>query len=43
VVVPRNKVAEFIKYTNGAWSVKIEVVFEAMYSKSRELKGLSIK
>jgi glycolate oxidase len=72
VVVPRNKVAEFIKYTNelqkqfdvrirsfghagdgnlhvyvlkdeltdSAWSVKIEEVFEAMYSKSRELKGL---
>jgi len=72
VVVPRNKVAEFIKYTNDlqkefdvrirsfghagdgnlhvyvlkdelsdeAWAAKIEVVFEAMYSKSRELKGL---
>jgi len=72
VVVPRNKVAEFIKYTNelqkefdvrirsfghagdgnlhvyvlkdeltdSAWEKKIEVVFEAMYSKSRELKGL---
>ena len=72
VVVPRNKVAEFIRYTNDLqkefdvrirsfghagdgnlhvyvlkdaltdeeWSVKIEVVFEAMYSKSRELKGL---
>jgi len=72
VVVPRNKVAEFIKYTNDlqkefdvrirsfghagdgnlhvyvlkdalsdeAWEKKIEVVFEAMYSKSRELKGL---
>ncbi|MCB2295308.1 FAD-binding oxidoreductase [Clostridium algoriphilum] len=72
VVVPRNKVAEFIKYTNElqkefdvrirsfghagdgnlhvyvlkdaltdkAWEKKIEVVFEAMYSKSRELKGL---
>ncbi|WP_291637083.1 FAD-binding oxidoreductase [Clostridium sp.] len=72
VVVPRNKVAEFIKYTNElqkqfdvrirsfghagdgnlhvyvlkdeltdeAWSVKIAEVFEAMYSKSRELKGL---
>ncbi|MBU3144002.1 FAD-binding oxidoreductase [Clostridium sp. CF012] len=72
VVVPRNKVAEFIKYTNElqkefdvrirsfghagdgnlhvyvlkdelsdkAWEKKIEVVFEAMYSKSRELEGL---
>ncbi|MBZ9686378.1 FAD-binding oxidoreductase [Clostridium estertheticum] len=72
VVVPRNKVAEFIRYTNElqkefdvrirsfghagdgnlhvyvlkdelsdkAWEKKIEVVFEAMYSKSRELKGL---
>ena len=72
VVVPRNKVAEFIKYTNelqkefdvrirsfghagdgnlhvyvlkdeltdSAWEKKIEEVFEAMYSKSRELKGL---
>ena len=72
VVVPRNKVAEFIRYTNDlqkefdvrirsfghagdgnlhvyvlkdalsdeAWEKKIEVVFEAMYSKSRELKGL---
>ncbi|MBK5241241.1 FAD-binding oxidoreductase [Clostridium sp.] len=72
VVVPRNKVAEFIKYTNelqkefdvrirsfghagdgnlhvyvlkddltdSAWSVKIAEVFEAMYSKSRELEGL---
>ncbi|MEK6265320.1 MAG: FAD-binding oxidoreductase [Clostridium sp.] len=72
VVVPRNKVAEFIKYTNelqkqfdvrirsfghagdgnlhvyvlkdeltdSAWEKKIEVVFEAMYSKSRDLKGL---
>ncbi|HEY8804529.1 MAG TPA: FAD-binding oxidoreductase [Clostridium sp.] len=72
VVVPRNKVAEFIKYTNelqkqfdvrirsfghagdgnlhvyvlkdeltdDAWKKKIDEVFEAMYSKSRELKGL---
>lgn len=72
VVVPRNKVAEFIKYTNElqkefdvrirsfghagdgnlhvyvlkdeltdkAWEKKIEVVFKAIYSKSRELKGL---
>jgi glycolate oxidase len=72
VVVPRNKVAEFIKYTNElqkqfdirirsfghagdgnlhvyvlkdeltdeAWEVKIAEVFEAMYSKSRELEGL---
>ena len=72
VVVPRNKVAEFIKYTNElqkqfdvrirsfghagdgnlhvyvlkdeltdeAWDKKIAEVFEAMYSKSRELKGL---
>ncbi|MFT5873390.1 MAG: glycolate oxidase [Clostridium sp.] len=72
VVVPRNKVAEFIKYTNElqkqfdvrirsfghagdgnlhvyvlkdeltdeAWEVKIAEVFEAMYSKSRQLKGL---
>ncbi len=72
VVVPRNKVAEFIKYTNelqkefdirirsfghagdgnlhvyvlkdeltdSEWEKKIEVVFEAMYSKSKELKGL---
>ncbi len=72
VVVPRNKVAQFIRYTNElqkefdvrirsfghagdgnlhvyvlkdeltdeAWSVKIEEVFEAMYKKSRELKGL---
>ncbi|MBU3112846.1 FAD-binding oxidoreductase [Clostridium lacusfryxellense] len=72
VVVPRNKVAEFIKYTNElqkefdirirsfghagdgnlhvyvlkddltdeVWDKKIAEVFEAMYSKSRELKGL---
>ena len=72
VVVPRNKVAEFIKYTNElqkefdirirsfghagdgnlhvyvlkdeltdeAWDIKIAEVFEAMYSKSRELEGL---
>ncbi|MGV8980894.1 FAD-binding oxidoreductase [Clostridium sp.] len=72
VVVPRNKVAEFIRYTNElqkqfdvrirsfghagdgnlhvyvlkdalsdeAWEKKIAEVFEAMYSKSRELKGL---
>ena len=72
VVVPRNKVAEFIKYTNElqkqfdvrirsfghagdgnlhvyvlkdelteeAWKNKLEEVFEAMYSKSRELEGL---
>ncbi|MBU3194787.1 FAD-binding oxidoreductase [Clostridium algidicarnis] len=72
VVVPRNKVAEFIKYTSklqeqfdvrirsfghagdgnlhvyvlkddltdDAWKDKIEEVFEAMYKKSRELKGL---
>ena len=72
VVVPRNKVAEFIKYTNElqkefdirirsfghagdgnlhvyvlkddltdeVWDIKIAEVFEAMYSKSRELKGL---
>ena len=72
VVVPRNKVAEFIKYTSKlqeqfdvrirsfghagdgnlhvyvlkddltekAWKDKLEEVFEAMYSKSRELKGL---
>ncbi|MGK0466353.1 FAD-binding oxidoreductase [Clostridium sp.] len=72
VVVPRDKVAEFIKYNNelqkqfdvrirsfghagdgnlhvyvlkdeltdSAWEKKIEVVFEAMYSKSRDLKGL---
>ena len=72
VVVPRNKVAEFIKYTNElqkqfdvrirsfghagdgnlhvyvlkdeltdeAWEKKLEEVFEAMYKKSRELKGL---
>jgi len=72
VVVPRNKVAEFINYTNElqkqfdirirsfghagdgnlhvyvlkdeltdeVWDVKIAEVFEAMYSKSRELKGL---
>ncbi len=72
VVVPRNKVAEFIKYTNElqkqfdirirsfghagdgnlhvyvlkddltdeVWDKKIADVFEAMYSKSRELKGL---
>jgi len=71
VVVPRNKVAEFIKYTNElqkkfsvrirsfghagdgnlhvyvlkdeltdeAWKKKVEEVFEAMYSKSRELEG----
>ncbi|MBC8062792.1 MAG: FAD-binding oxidoreductase, partial [Clostridiaceae bacterium] len=71
VVVPRNKVAEFIKYTNelqtlfnvrirsfghagdgnlhvyvlkdeltdAAWEKKLEEVFEAMYKKSRELKG----
>lgn len=72
VVVPRNKVAEFIKYTSklqeqfdvrirsfghagdgnlhvyvlkddltdDEWKDKLEEVFEAMYSKSRELKGL---
>jgi len=72
VVVPRNKVAEFINYTNElqkefnirirsfghagdgnlhvyvlkdeltdeVWDTKIAEVFEAMYSKSRELKGL---
>jgi len=72
VVVPRNKVAEFIKYTNElqklfdvrirsfghagdgnlhvyvlkdeltdeAWEKKLEEVFEEMYKKSRELKGL---
>ncbi|MGH4140757.1 FAD-binding oxidoreductase [Clostridium sp.] len=72
VVVPRNKVAEFIRYTNDlqkqfnvrirsfghagdgnlhvyvlkdalsdeAWEKKIAEVFEAMYSKSRQLKGL---
>lgn len=72
VVVPRNKVAEFIKYTDElqkqfhvrirsfghagdgnlhvyilkddltktAWEEKLSKVFEAMYSKSRELKGL---
>lgn len=72
VVVPRNKVAEFIKYTDElqklfnvrirsfghagdgnlhvyvlkdeltdeAWKKKLEEVFKAMYSKSRELKGL---
>jgi len=72
VVVPRNKVAEFIKYTyelqkefdirirsfghagdgnlhvyvlkddltDEAWDIKITEVFEAMYSKSRELEGL---
>lgn len=72
VVVPRNKVAEFINYTNElqkefdirirsfghagdgnlhvyvlkddltdeVWDKKIADVFEAMYSKSRELKGL---
>ncbi|RDU24953.1 FAD-binding oxidoreductase [Anaerosacchariphilus polymeriproducens] len=72
VVVPRNKVAEFIKYTDELqkvfhirirsfghagdgnlhvyilkddltdkeWEQKRKEVFEAMYSKSRELKGL---
>jgi glycolate oxidase len=72
VVVPRNKVAEFIKYTDElqklfhvrirsfghagdgnlhvyvlkdeltheAWEKTLEEVFEAMYRKSRELKGL---
>ena len=72
VVVPRNKVAEFIKYTHElqdrfqvrirsfghagdgnlhvyvlkdelseeAWKKKLSEVFEAMYSKSRELSGL---
>ncbi|MBU3192183.1 FAD-binding oxidoreductase [Clostridium bowmanii] len=72
VVVPRNKVAQFIRYTNDlqkqfnvrirsfghagdgnlhvyvlkdalsdeAWEKKIAEVFEAMYSKSRQLKGL---
>ena len=71
VVVPRNKVAEFIKYTNQlqkqfdvrirsfghagdgnlhvyvlkdeltdeAWKKKVAEVFEAMYKKSRDLKG----
>lgn len=72
VVVPRNKIAEFIKYTDElqrkfhirirsfghagdgnlhvyvlkdelteeAWKKKLADVFEAMYSKSRELSGL---
>lgn len=72
VVVPRNKIAEFIKYTDElqrkfhirirsfghagdgnlhvyvlkdelteeAWKKKLTDVFEAMYSKSRELSGL---
>ncbi|MDW2800557.1 FAD-binding oxidoreductase [Clostridium boliviensis] len=72
VVVPRNKIAEFIKYTDElqrkfqirirsfghagdgnlhlyvlkdelteeAWKKKLAEVFEAMYSKSRELSGL---
>ncbi|MGH4049940.1 MAG: FAD-binding oxidoreductase [Clostridium sp.] len=72
VVVPRNAVAQFIKYTNDlqkefdirirsfghagdgnlhvyvlkddltdeVWDKKLADVFEAMYSKSRELKGL---
>lgn len=72
VVVPRNKVAEFINYTNElqkefdvrirsfghagdgnlhvyvlkdalsdeAWEKKLAEVFEAMYKRSRELKGL---
>lgn len=72
VVVPRNKVAEFIKYTDELqkqydvrirsfghagdgnlhvyvlrdalketqWEEKLSAVFEAMYNKSRELKGL---